>query len=80
MMVWLGTDLMYGGVDVLNHDGAIRDSWEDEVESQEDLVELMIAARVPPEDAHAIAHGLLEERKRWADAQAGKRWWRWGKT
>jgi HEAT repeat protein/PBS lyase HEAT-like repeat-containing protein len=79
ILVWLGTDLLYAGVDVLDDEGTVRRSWEDEVDSEEDLIELITAARIPMEDAREIAHGLLEERKNWEAAQRGKRWWRWGR-
>jgi hypothetical protein len=80
ILVWLGTDLVYGGVDVLDQEGTLRHSWEDEVDSEEDLSELMTAAGIAMKHAREIARELLEERGKWEEAQRGKRWWRWGRN
>jgi hypothetical protein len=79
VLVWLGTDLIYGGVDILNADGTIRESWEDEVKADADLIAMMSGAGIPEQHAKEIASALMEERDRWTKSQAGKRWWRWGK-
>jgi hypothetical protein len=80
ILAWLGTDLVHGGVDLLSEDGTVRHSWEDEVASEQDLLDLLTAARIPMGEAREIARDLMQERTNWEEAQRGKRWWRWGRS
>jgi hypothetical protein len=65
--VWLGTDGVWGGVDVHDSDDELVRSWEDEVTTPRALADLLEQAGVDREQAESMSNDLV---KRWKGSEA----------